>query len=91
MDNDIFSNNPLLKDMSPEKLQFLLNFANTKKPVNMQEMMPFLLSFANSAKSQNLQFSSNETELLFNVLKQNMSPEEAAKADKIIQLMKTRK
>ena len=85
MDFSIFENNPLLKSMAPEKLQFLMNFANTKKPSSMQEMMPFLLSFVNSAKSNNIQFSTPETELLINLFKQNMTPDEAAKADKIKQ------
>ena len=75
--------------MSPEKLQFLMNFATAKKPTDIKEMMPFLLSAMNSAKSNNIQFSEPETDLLFQILKQNMSAEESAKADKIMNLMKT--
>ena len=78
MNQNLFDNNPMLQNMSPEKLQFLMNFANSKKPNSMQEMMPFLLSFINSAQSKNIQFSNNETDLLINILKQNMTPEEAA-------------
>lgn len=91
MINDIFQNNPLLQSMAPEKLQFLMNFASSPKPTDMKEMMPFLLSTMNSAKSQNIQFTDPETELLINILKQNMSTEDAKKADKIIQFMQTRR
>ena len=42
------------------------------------------------AKKQNIHFTQPETDLLISILKQNMSPEEAAKADRIIQLMKER-
>ena len=42
MEND-FWNNPGLKNMSPEKLQFLMNFASKEKPTNIKDMMPFLL------------------------------------------------
>lgn len=91
MANDIFQNNPLLHNMAPEKLQFLMNFASSRKPTDIKEMMPFLLATMNSAKANNIQFTDPETELLITVLKQNMSEEEAAKADKIIQLMKSRK
>ncbi|MCI5872233.1 MAG: hypothetical protein PUJ55_01310 [Clostridiales bacterium] len=91
MANDIFQNNPLLQNMAPEKLQFLMNFASSQKPTDIKEMMPFLLATMNSAKANNIQFTDPETELLITVLKQNMSEEEAAKADKIIQLMKSRK
>ena len=89
MPYDFLNNNPLLADMSPEKLQFLMNFATAKKPTDIKEMMPFLLSAMNSAKSNNIQFSEPETDLLFQILKQNMSAEESAKADKIMNLMKT--
>lgn len=90
MPYDFLNNNPLLADMSPEKLQFLMNFATAKKPTDIKEMMPFLLSAMNSAKSNNIQFSEPETDLLFQILKQNMSAEESAKADKIMNLMKNR-
>ena len=91
MPYDFLNNNPLLADMSPEKLQFLMNFATAKKPTDIKEMMPFLLSAMNSAKSNNIQFSEPETDLLFQILKQNMSAEESAKADKIMNLMKKQK
>lgn len=91
MEFDFLGNNPLLKNMSPEKLQFIMNFAGSKKPTDMKEMMPFLLMTMNSAKSKNIQFTEPETELLVTILKQNMSEEEAAKADKIMKLMKERR
>lgn len=68
MPYDFLNNNPLLADMSPEKLQFLMNFATAKKPTDIKEMMPFLLSAMNSAKSNNIQFSEPETDLLFQIL-----------------------
>lgn len=91
MENDFLGNNPLLKNMSPQKLQFLMNFASAKKPTTINEMMPFLLGSMNSAKKDNIQFTGPETELLINILKQNMSPEETEKADKLIKLMKERR
>lgn len=91
MTYDFLQNNPLLKDMSPEKLQFLMNFASSPKPKEMKEMLPLLLTTMNSAKANNIQFTDPETELLIMILKQNMSEEESKKADKIIQLMKSRK
>ena len=88
---EFLENNPLLQDMSPEKLQFLMNFATSKKPTEFKDMMPFLLSAMNTAKENDIQFSDPETELLITILKQNMSKEEAQKADKIIQLVKSRR
>lgn len=88
---DFSENNPLLSNMSPEKLQFLMNFATSDKPTDMKQMMPFLLSSINTAKADNIQFTDPETELLVNILKQNMSEEESQKADKLIQIMKSRR
>lgn len=91
MENDFLTNNPLLQGMSPEKIQFLTNFANSAKPTDMKDMMPFLLTATNFAKQNHIQFNDAETNLLVTILKQNMSPEEAAKADKILALMKTKR
>ena len=88
MENDVFKTNPVFQNLSPEKLSFLMNFANSKKPTEMKDMMPFLLGTLSSAKKQNIQFTKPETELMISILKQSMSPEEAEKADKIIRLMK---
>ena len=43
MDSNLF-NNPAFASLSPEKLQFLLSFAQKEKPLNMKDAMPFLLS-----------------------------------------------
>lgn len=90
MENDVFKTNPVFQNLSPEKLSLLMNFANSKKPTEMKDMMPFLLGTLSSAKKQNIQFTMPETELMISILKQSMSPEEAEKADKIIRLMKER-
>ena len=54
MPYDFLNNNPLLADMSPEKLQFLMNFATAKKPTDIKEMMPFLLSAMNQITSSSV-------------------------------------
>ena len=52
MENDVFKTNPVFQNLSPEKLSFLMNFANSKKPTEMKDMMPFLLGTLSSAKKQ---------------------------------------
>ena len=68
MENDIFKTNPVFQNLSPEKLSFLMNFANSKKPTEMKDMMPFLLGTLSSAKKQNIQFTKPETELMISIL-----------------------
>ena len=88
MDNNLFKNNPECNNLSPEKLAFLMNFANAKKPTQMQEMMPFLMSSMQQAKKENIQFSQSESDLLINLLKQNLSPQEAHKVDMMLRIMR---
>lgn len=91
MDNQFFQNNSAFQNLSPEKLQFLMNFANMKKPSQMQEMLPFLFASMNRARKENIQFTPTESDLLIEILKQNMSPEECAKVDKVLELIKQRR
>ena len=86
MDN--LQNNPAFNNLSPEKLAFLMNFANEKKPTQMQEMMPFLMSAMNQAKKENILFTPSESDLLIDILKKNLSPEEARKIDLMMRIMK---
>ncbi|MBR2403874.1 MAG: hypothetical protein IKB01_14145 [Lachnospiraceae bacterium] len=88
MDNNLFQNNPAFNNLSPEKLAFLMNFANAKKPTQLQEMMPFLMSSMNQAKKENIQFTPSESDLLIDIFKKNLSPEEARKVDLMMRIMK---
>lgn len=89
MDNNLFQNNPAFNNLSPEKLAFLMNFANSKKPTKIQEMMPFLMSSMTQAKKENIQFTPSESDLLIDILKKNLSPEEAHKVDMMMRIMKS--
>ncbi len=91
MDNNFFQNNPSFQNLPPEKLAFLMNFANAKKPIQMNEMLPFLMSSMNQAKKENIQFTPSESDLLVEVLKQGLPPAEAKKVDMVMQLMKNKK
>lgn len=89
--NTLLAGNPALSNLSPEKLNFLMNFANAKKPVKMQEMLPFLMTSMNQAKKDNIQFTSSESDLLIEILKQNLSPEESHKVDMMMRIMHPKK
>lgn len=53
--------------------------------------MPFLMMAANRSKEKGMQFSSNEMEMIIEVLKMGKSQEEIAQMDKMIMLMKMMK
>lgn len=89
--NTLIAGNPAFNNISQEKLNFLMNFANAKKPAKMQEMIPFLMSSVNQAKKDNIQFTSSESDLLIEILKQNLSPEESHKVDMMLRIMQPKK
>ena len=64
MDSNLF-NNPAFANLSPEKLQFLLSFAQKEKPLNMKDAMPFLLSNMRQAKENHIDFTKPEIENAF--------------------------
>ena len=85
--DDIFKNNPLLTSMDPEKLDFLMKFAQKEKPANMKDAMPFLLSNMNIAKNQRINFSKPEIQLIIELLSKELSPSEKSKVNRIMSIM----
>lgn len=86
MDNS-FLNNPLLQGMSPEKLEFIMNFASKDKPNNMKDAMPFLMANMTQAKQQNIQFSKPEIQLIAEILTKNLPQNEKDKVNRIMSMM----
>ena len=85
--DDFFKDNPLLNGMDPEKLQFLMTFAQKEKPSNMKDAMPFLLANMNMAKRQNISFSKPEIQLIAELLSKDLSPSEKSKINRIMSMM----
>lgn len=91
MDLDFLKNNENFANISPEKLNFLMQFAAQNKTGNAKEMSNMLFGAANSAKEAGIQFTPGESDLIIEILKQNMSPAEQKKADQILHLMRAMK
>ena len=92
MNLDFLKGNPALNDISPEKLQFLMDFAsNNADTKDAKSMASTVMNAANNAKQNGMTFSNTETTLLIELLKQNMSEAERVKADKMLQMMQDRK
>lgn len=91
MDFDVFKNNQNFANISPEKIQFLMEFASKNKSGNAKEMSNMIMGAMSDAKKEGIQFTPNETDLIIEVLKQNMTPEEQRKADQLLTLMRNLK
>lgn len=88
MDANNFLNQSAFSNLSGEKLRFLMEFMQQKKPENSREMFPFLMGFVNGAKKQGISFSSDETDFIIEHLKEHMTPQERQKTDMILRMMK---
>jgi uncharacterized protein YfkK (UPF0435 family) len=89
-EQDIF-NNPAFQNLTPEKLEFLKRFQNTKQSSSTSEMAALLMNAINTSRQEKINFSSQETDLLFTMLKSQLPPEEQAKADMIYRMVNQRK
>lgn len=85
--NQNLINHPLLSGMDPEKLEFILNFAQKDKPTNMKDAMPFLLANMNLAKKKNIRFSNPEIQLIAEILTKDLPQNEKDKVNRIMSMM----
>ena len=90
MDASILLYNANLKNISPEKLKFLMEMANKSSGSTPQDMMAALMAASSAAQKSGVGFDSNERDLIIDVLKQNMSKDDQKKADLILSMMKGR-
>ena len=74
--------------MDKNKLEMLQNLAEQGTGKNASDMLPFLMNAATQGKNSGLRFSSEEISTVLEVLKMGKSPQEAAKLDRIVSLMR---
>lgn len=86
--NEEWKNDPKLKDIDKSKLEMLQNMAEQGNGKSAADMLPFLMSAAASGKQNGLDFSQKEISAVIEVMKAGKSPQEAAKIDRIVNLMK---
>ncbi len=86
--NEDWKDNPALRGMDQNKLEMLQALAQQGQGKSPAEMLPFLMNAAAQGRSSGLHFSQPEISAVLEALKAGKSPEEAAKLDRIVSLMK---
>lgn len=86
-------NNPQLNDISPEKLALLMELAqkNSTSGNTPKDMADSLKNASETAKQEGMNFSNGERDMIIEVLKQGMSPQEQKKVDLLMQMMNSMK
>ena len=83
-------NNPDLQNISPDKLQLLMNLAqnNSANTSNPKAMAESLKNASETVQKEGIDFSSSERDLIIEVLKQSMPPKEQKKVELLMQMMR---
>ncbi len=76
-------NNPALENIAPIKLKLLTEMVESAETKKKDELIPFFLSINSRAASQGIIFNDAETEIILNVLKKKMSPQDIKKIETI--------
>lgn len=88
MDGSFFQNNPALKGISPQKLSFLMEFAQKNDHTRRQDLLPLLFATSTAAKEKGISFSDEEQSLIISLIRQQLSDSEQVKLDRMLAILK---
>ncbi|TCT15342.1 hypothetical protein EDC18_10346 [Natranaerovirga pectinivora] len=80
-------NNEAFRNIDPRKLQVLVEMFNEMGSKPTDQKIQVLFSYGMKMKQMGLQFTTNETNLIMNSLKEGLSPAERNKIDMMINMM----
>lgn len=83
-----WQDNPKLAGMDRSKLDMLQQMAQQGAGKSPSDLLPFIMNAATKGKSAGLRFNPNEINTIIEVLKMGKSPQERAKLDQVVNLMK---
>ncbi|MBS6196556.1 MAG: hypothetical protein KH828_13385 [Clostridiales bacterium] len=84
-------NNPSLSGIDPAKMALLQSLLAQGKGKSQNDMMSFLMGAANTSQQKGLQFTPDEMDMIVDVLKMGKPPQEVAKINKMLSLIKMMK
>lgn len=83
-----WQDNPKLAGMDRSKLDMLQQMTQQGAGKSPSDLLPFIMNAAAKGKSAGLRFNPNEINTIIEVLKMGKSPQERAKLDQVVNLMK---
>ncbi|MDR1547855.1 MAG: hypothetical protein LBT06_04610 [Hungatella sp.] len=79
---------PRLRNMNPQKLSMLSEFAKRVESTPKDQLVPTLLNLNAEASRKGIQFNDEETDLLISIMSANMSANERKRIDTMRMLSK---
>lgn len=89
MANNSWMDSPILSDISEEKMEILTKIIEGGANMEPRQMLTYFMQESNRASQKGIYFSDNETDLILNVLTENMSPSEIRKINSIRRMVNT--
>ncbi|MBE7721422.1 hypothetical protein [Lacrimispora indolis] len=86
--NANWKQDPRLKNMNPQKLSMLNEFAKRVETTPKDQLLPTLLSLNAEASQKGIQFNDQETDLLISIMSANMDQNERKRIDTFRMLSK---
>lgn len=83
-----FFDEEAFRKIDKEKLEIISRMFNEMQKKNAEERLQCLFSYGMEMRSKGIQFTKEESAMMMDVLKNNMSEQEKAKIDMIAGLMK---
>ena len=81
-------NNKAFRNIDPEKLKILVQMLNEiNNNPNVEQKMQVMMAYGMKMKQQGLQFSKEESAIIMDSMKQNLSPQEQQKIDMMQKMM----
>nr|WP_314459186.1 hypothetical protein [uncultured Clostridium sp.] len=86
--NTNWKQDPRLKNMNPQKLSMLTEFAKRAEAAPKDQLFQTLMSLSAEANQKGIKFSDEETDLLISIISANMNPSERQRVETIRMLSK---
>lgn len=86
-----WKNDPRIEHMDKKKLNILETLTSNIHGQSPKELFPLVMAAIQAAKKQGLSFTEEETSLLIEILKEQQTPEEAKKTEKMLKLFRSNK
>ena len=83
MINNKWMENPVLSDISTEKMEVLTKILNGAGDMDAKQMLTYFIKETKQASKNGINFTDKETDAILEVLKADMSPEEIKRIDTI--------
>lgn len=86
MNENDWLNNPAFESINPQKLLLLNQLLGQANVKSKEELIPFFIAASSKASSMGMAFTDEETDLIINTLKENMSEADRNRVDTIRKL-----